>query len=63
MKGWDRSPIESAMERYGAPATRDEYIAWNWHEGYIPTPEEEQEMPERFQLASLNEPPISEEIQ
>jgi hypothetical protein len=50
------SPTLAAMKRAGVPLTRDEYIAWNWFDQpqpYVPTAEEEQEMPIEFQLSTL----------
>ena len=44
------SPIEALMEEYGAPMTRDEYVRWNnLGKNAKVCPEEEAELPIRFQ--------------
>jgi hypothetical protein len=47
----ERSATLALMREYSAPLTRDEYLKWNnLGKTYEPSPEEEAEMPEQFQL-------------
>jgi hypothetical protein len=49
MDPWE-SPTLAIMRHYGAPLTREVYIALNWGDSaYEPTAEEEVEMPVEFQ--------------
>jgi hypothetical protein len=49
-----RSPIEALMHEFAADMTRDEYIRWNnLGKDVTASPEEEAELPTRFQSAQM----------
>ena len=50
------------MREYGAPLTRSEYLTWNGlGKSYKPSPEQEAEMPKRFQLPETTHEDVSRE--
>jgi len=58
------SGIKDLMVELGISPTRENYIAINWGTAsYVPTPEEEAELPEEFQLITLTDAEMKGGIQ
>jgi hypothetical protein len=53
-KGCDMNGIKDLLVELSIARTRENYISINWGTAsYVPTPEEEAELPEEFQLITL----------
>jgi hypothetical protein len=50
------------MREFGAPLTREEYLKWNGlGKTYKPSPEEEAELPKRFQLPQTTHEEVAQQ--